>query len=44
MGRINCFIPFANAEQVNKTIEGLKNNELINKIYLLATPEAQGTV
>ncbi|MBQ0115048.1 MAG: glycosyltransferase family 2 protein [Bacteroidales bacterium] len=44
MGRINCFIPFANPEQVKATIEGLKANELVNNIYLLANAEAQGTV
>lgn len=44
MGRINCFIPFANAEQAKATIEGLKANELVNKIYLLANAEAEGTV
>ncbi len=44
MGRINCFIPFANAAQAQATIDGLKANELVNKIYLLANAEAQGTV
>ena len=44
MGRINCFIPVANAEQAKATIEGLKANELVNKIYLLANAEAEGTV
>jgi len=37
MGRINCFIPFANAEQAKQTIENLKGDELVSKIYLLAT-------
>jgi hypothetical protein len=37
MGRINCFIPFVSAEQAAQTIEHLKNEELVNKIYLLAT-------
>lgn len=44
MGRINCFIPFANAAQVGQTVENLKNNELVNKIYLLANAEAEGSV
>lgn len=44
MGRINCFIPFANAAQAQATIEGLKANALVNKIYLLANAEAEGTV
>ena len=39
MGRINCFIPFANAEQAAQTIQNLKGEELVNKIYLLATEE-----
>ena len=37
MGRINCFIPFVSPDQVAKTVEHLKNQELVNKIYLLAT-------
>ena len=44
MSRINCFIPFANPEQVKATVEGLKACELVNKIYLLAGAEAQGQV
>ena len=39
MGRINCFIPFATAEQAAQTIENLKKNALVAKIYLLATSE-----
>ncbi len=37
MGRINCFIPFASAEQAAQTIQNLREQELVNKIYLLAT-------
>jgi hypothetical protein len=37
MGRINCFIPFVSEKQAAQTIEHLKNEELVNKIYLLAT-------
>ncbi len=44
MSKINCFIPFVSPEQVQATIENLKGQELIGKIYLLATPEATGTV
>ena len=44
MGRINCFIPFANAEQAAQTIQNLKGQELVNKIYLLATEEGATAV
>ena len=44
MKKIDCFIPFVNVEQVQATIDNLKENELINNIFLLATPEAQGEV
>ena len=44
MTKINCFIPFANAEQALATVDGLKANPLVNKIYLLANAEAQGTI
>ena len=44
MTKINCFIPFANAEQAQATVDGLKSNPLVNKIYLLANDEAQGTI
>lgn len=44
MGRINCFIPFANAEQAAQTIQNLKQQELVNKIYLLATEEGAAAV
>ncbi len=37
MGRINCFIPFVSLEQAEQTIQNLKDQELVNKIYLLAT-------
>ena len=37
MGRINCFIPFVSPEQAEQTIQSLKDQELVNKIYLLAT-------
>lgn len=44
MRTINCFIPFLNAEQVKATIAGLKACELVNKIYLLAGADSEGTV
>lgn len=44
MGKINCFIPFATIEQAKATIEGLKTNELVNKVYLLATAQAEGQI
>jgi len=44
MGRINCFIPFANPQQVQQTVDNLKDNELVSKIYLLAATDATGTV
>ena len=44
MKRINCFIPFVAAEQAAPTIANLKDNELVNKIYLLAGAGVTGTV
>ena len=44
MGRINCFIPFVSPEQVAQTVEHLKNEELVNKIYLLATVDKPAPV
>lgn len=35
--KINCFIPFSNAAQVKATVAGLKQSELVDKIFLLAT-------
>ncbi len=37
MKTIDCFIPYANAEQVKATVDGLRQNDLVSKIYLLAT-------
>lgn len=34
---INCFIPFVDAAQAEKTIQGLKSSNLVKDIYLLAT-------
>ena len=44
MTKINCFIPFANAAQAQATVDGLKANPLVNKIYLLANEESEGTI
>ena len=44
MTKINCFIPFAEKEQAQKTIDGFKSSALVNKIYLLAGADVQGTV
>lgn len=37
MKSINCFIPFIDKNQVEKTIQSLRESELVNKIYLLAS-------
>ncbi len=45
--KINCFIPFRDENQVKVTVENLKKNEEVNKIYLLRTEDASkvsGTV
>jgi hypothetical protein len=34
---INCFIPFTDAAQAEKTIKGLRETGLVNNIYLLTT-------
>ncbi|WP_106831882.1 glycosyltransferase family 2 protein [Parabacteroides pacaensis] len=39
MKPINCFIPYTGKEQVEKTIQDLKETGLVNKIYLLATDD-----
>lgn len=44
MKRIDCFIPFMNAEQVKNTVAGLKACDLVHNIYLLAGSDAQGEV
>lgn len=44
MKRINCFIPYLNKEQVEKTVAGLKSCSLVSKIYLLAGKDAEGSV
>lgn len=35
--KINCFVPFKDKAQVEETLNGLKQNELVSKIYLLST-------
>ena len=37
---INCFVPFADAAQASATVEGLKQSNLVSKIFLLATDSA----
>lgn len=37
---INCFVPFADAAQASVTVEGLKQSNLVSKIFLLATDSA----
>lgn len=38
---INCFIPFADAAQAEKTIQGLKSSNLVKDIYLLVTEDTE---
>lgn len=42
MNMIDCFIPFRDVLQVSRTIEGLKKEEIVGKIFLLRLPEAAG--
>ncbi|MFI3297729.1 MAG: glycosyltransferase family A protein [bacterium] len=44
MNKINCFVAAQNAEQLNATIKSLRESELVNKIFLLATPEYASAV
>ena len=37
MKTINCFIPYADAQQVQATVDGLRQTALVTKIFLLAT-------
>ncbi|MHB9055029.1 MAG: glycosyltransferase family 2 protein [Paludibacteraceae bacterium] len=37
MKTINCFIPFADKNQAERTIQDFKKSNLVHKIYLLAT-------
>lgn len=37
MKTINCFVPYADAQQVQATVDGLRQNALVSKIFLLAT-------
>lgn len=41
---INCFIPFASAEQAKDTVEELKKNDFTGKIYLLKNEDSNGTI
>lgn len=40
---INCFLPYADEAQVKATVEGLKDNASVSKIYLLTTDEGAKT-
>lgn len=31
---VDCFIPMASAEALNKTLAGLQNDELVNRIII----------
>ncbi len=44
MKKIDCFLPFFSVEQADKTIQGLKNSPLVNKIYLLCGEDVSETV
>ncbi|MDE6333445.1 MAG: glycosyltransferase family 2 protein, partial [Muribaculaceae bacterium] len=37
---INCFVPFADANQAAATVSALRESSLVSKIYLLATDQA----
>jgi hypothetical protein len=39
MKRINCFIPFQDADQVRVTVENLKAQDEVNRIYLVKSDE-----
>lgn len=41
---VNCFIPYADAAQVEKTVQGLLTSGLAGKIYLLATDETSNPI
>lgn len=43
MKTINCFIPFAENAQAEKTIQGLRESGLVDKIYLLASENVSET-
>lgn len=42
--KINCFIPFQNADQVKESVASLKESSLINKIYLLTENDCKDIV
>ncbi len=44
MKTINCFIPYADAQQVKATVDGLRQNALVTKIFLLATNASAAAV
>lgn len=44
MKKINCFIPFENAEQATDTVNELRQNAVCAKVFLLKTPESEGSI
>ena len=42
--RINCFIPFQDKAQVMDTVKGLRENELVAKIYLMSSNVAEADI
>ncbi len=36
---VNCFIPYQDKAQVEQTVSGLKESQMVNKIYLLSTQD-----
>lgn len=41
---VNCFIPYVNKAQVEQTVNGLMEANLVNKIYLLATDNGSESI
>ena len=37
---VNCFIPYQDKAQVDQTVKGLKESQLVNRIFLLSTDAA----
>lgn len=41
---IDCFVPFADAQQANQTVAGLKSNDFTARIFLLKSEESDETI
>ena len=41
---IDCFVPFADAQQSNQTVAGLKSNDFTDRIFLLKSEESDETI